>query len=126
MASNRRRHAATIAVARGSRLGRVASAGSATMTGTSAPSPWRNTKASAKPANAPPPMTMLLWTDILDLLPRTLATQYSWAKQEGETRALGPRTAIPGRRGLEMHQVSHRDGRNFRGLCCTPRDGQIE
>ena len=38
-ASNSRRQAATIAVARGSRLGRVASAGSATMTGISAPSP---------------------------------------------------------------------------------------
>src|SRR3974390_3423937 len=118
MASNRRRHAATIAVARGARLGRVASAGSATMMGTSVPSPWRNAKASARPANAPPPMTMLLWTDILDLLPRTLATQYSWAKQEGETRVLGPRTAVPGRRGLEMRWVSHRDGRDFEALPC--------
>ena len=38
-ASNSRRQAATIAVARGSRLGRVASAGSATITGMSAPRP---------------------------------------------------------------------------------------
>ncbi len=57
-ASNSRRQAATMAVARGSRLGLAASAGSATMIGRSGPSPWRNAKASASPANAPPPMTM--------------------------------------------------------------------
>ena len=50
---------ATIAVARGSRLGRVRSAGSATITATSGPKPWRSASASASPANAPPPITML-------------------------------------------------------------------
>ena len=63
-ASNRRRQAATMAVARGSRLGRWPSAGSATMTGISGPSPWRSASASASPAKAPPQMTMLRCADI--------------------------------------------------------------
>src|ERR1700675_874035 len=90
MASNNRRQAATIAVARGSRLGLAASAGSATMMGRSAPSPWRSASASASPANAPPPMTMLRCTDILDLLLTLLLLEYSWAKQVDETRVLLP------------------------------------
>src|SRR6185437_8593307 len=89
MASNSRRQAATMAVARGSRLGLAASAGSATMTGISAPRPWRSASASASPANAPPPMTMLRCADMpypcsghgLYLL-----HDYSWAKQGRETR----------------------------------------
>src|ERR1700730_14687892 len=79
-----------MAVARGSRLGRDASAGSATMMGRSAPSPWRSASASASPANAPPPMTMLRCTDILDLLLTLLLLEYSWAKQVDETRVLLP------------------------------------
>src|ERR1700744_4273205 len=66
MAATSRREAATIAVARGSRLGRAASAGSATMTGISGPRPWRSASASANPANAPPPMTMLRCADIFE------------------------------------------------------------
>ena len=62
--SNSRRQAATIAVARGSRLGRIASAGSATTTGTVVPSPWRIATASASPAKAPPQITMLLCSAI--------------------------------------------------------------
>src|ERR1700693_3026534 len=90
MASNNRRQAATMAVARGSRLGLTASAGSATMMGRLAPSPWRSASASASPANAPPPMTMLRCTDILDLLLTLLLLEYSWAKQVDETRVLLP------------------------------------
>src|SRR5258708_464550 len=65
IASNSRRQAATIAVARGSRLGRIASAGSATMIGMSGPRPCRNASASASPANTPPQITMLHCADML-------------------------------------------------------------
>src|ERR1700692_3223462 len=94
MASNNRRQAATMAVARGSRLGLTASAGSATMMGRSAPSPWGTGRGSASPATTPPtpppPMTMLRCTDILDLLLTLLLLEYSWAKQVDETRVLLP------------------------------------
>ena len=97
-ASNSRRQAATIAVARGSRLGRTPSAGSATMTGISAPRPWRSANASASPANAPPPMTMLRCADMRSLLcyfiKRRLLPDNSWAKQGHKTRF---QVVIPGR-----------------------------
>ena len=79
----------------------AASAGSATMTGISAPRPWRSASASASPANAPPPMTMLRCADMLNLLTRVtklyLLPDYSWAKQGRETRVPSPQFVIPGR-----------------------------
>src|ERR1700723_780566 len=79
MTSNSRRQAATIAVARGSRLGRRASAG-------------------ATPANPPPPMTMLRCAGIPVLVNSRhglyLLHDYSWAKQGLETK-LTP-VVIPG------------------------------
>src|ERR1700676_2348126 len=120
MASNNRRQAATMAVARGSRLGLTASAGSATMMGRSPPSPWRSASASASPANAPPPMTMLRCTDILDLLLTLLLLEYSWAKQVDETRVLLPssrHSAARDRRKAEIPEsggVIHRTVRKRR------------
>ena len=99
-ASNSRRQAATMAVARGSRLGRAASAGSATMTGISAPRPWRSASASASPANAPPPMTMLRCADMPTLtryvIRLYLLPDYSWAKQGRETRVSSLRSSFRG------------------------------
>src|SRR4051812_49115930 len=80
-----------MAVARGSRLGRTLSAGSATRIGISGPSPCRNASASASPANAPPPMTMLPCAMLrLTLLRR----DYSWAKQVHQTSATTPTTVL--------------------------------
>src|SRR6267154_3299877 len=119
MASNSRRQAATMAVARGSRLGRVASAGSATMMGIPAPSPWRSASASPSPANAPPPMTMLRCADMLNLTHGAhrlhLLHDYSWAKQVGEARALGPEIVIPGTR-LRVNPESRDSGFEAVGL----------
>src|SRR3954447_15351418 len=78
-----------MAVARGSRLGRRPSAGSATPIWISGPRPCRNASASASPANAPPPITMLRCA-----MPRLtlLRPEYSWAKQVHQTRASAPTT----------------------------------
>jgi len=50
----------------------------------------------------------------LDLL--TLALHYSWAKQAGETRVLGPERSFQAAGALEMWWFSHRDGRNLEAL----------
>src|SRR3954453_19659529 len=76
-----------MAVARGSRLGRTPSAGSATITRISGPRPWRSASASASPANAPPPITMLGCADMLRTLRLTSSDYTCYIILAGPNRA---------------------------------------
>src|ERR1700760_3327110 len=90
MTSNSLRQAATMALARGSRLGRTANAGSATITGTSGPRPWRIASASASPAKAPPPITMLRCV-VMPTPPANLLIRYTCGSTiAGRNRAVNP------------------------------------
>src|SRR5581483_9370266 len=120
-ASNSRRQAATMAVARPSRLGRTASAGSATITATSAPSPWRNASASASPANAPPQMTMLRCPDMESRLLTRLRCQYSWAKQVRETSPI--RRHSGGARSASPESITPASGYGFRACAVSAHPG---
>src|SRR3954471_20721174 len=115
-----------MAVARGSRLGRVASAGSATMTGISRPRPWRNASASASPAKAPPQMTMLRCAAMRSLpgyvIRLRLLPDNSWAKQGRETRYITPGIAIIcGRERLKAYHVQRLDRPDFHPRSRTAR-----
>ena len=101
MASNSRRQAATMAVARGSRLGRSRQRRIGDDDGNIGAKALAQRQRQRQPANAPPPITMLRCADMLNPYSRGhrlyLLHDYSWAKQGRETRVLNPHVVIPGR-----------------------------